>query len=289
YRFGFQGQFAEEDPETGYTAFESRLLDKRLGRWLTTDPAGQFWSPYLAMGNNPINGVDPDGEKWYESTSNPGTFEWFTGWQSFKAFMSSDWSMTPRGGTTTNFGSGWTTTAEPVTITGSIPNMVKSPWGGMMLNPVKFGNYNPGTISQYVPNFFGRIEESTLGQTFVGKAVYGVVDDAYVYSTSFIYGPSGARHLNRSGVVGSELQDAGISTLTNFVPIGKMGSALGIGKKTLNAGQFNALYKGSGITAATGGGVQIRAYNQAIRTHTGFQKAFTWFGIGTTAVGATQK
>lgn len=28
---------------------------------MTTDPAGQYYSPYLAMGNNRISGVDPDG------------------------------------------------------------------------------------------------------------------------------------------------------------------------------------------------------------------------------------
>src|SRR5690606_37471308 len=32
-----------------------------LGRWLTTDPAGQYHSPYLGMGNNPISRIDPDG------------------------------------------------------------------------------------------------------------------------------------------------------------------------------------------------------------------------------------
>jgi hypothetical protein len=26
------------------------------------DPAGEFVSPYVGMGNNPVNGVDPDGE-----------------------------------------------------------------------------------------------------------------------------------------------------------------------------------------------------------------------------------
>ncbi len=59
YRYAYQGQ--EKDPETGKEAFQLRLWDARIGRWLTTDPAGQFSSPYLGMGNNPINGVDPDG------------------------------------------------------------------------------------------------------------------------------------------------------------------------------------------------------------------------------------
>jgi hypothetical protein len=32
-----------------------------LGRWLSVDPYGQYDSPYLGMGNNPINLIDPDG------------------------------------------------------------------------------------------------------------------------------------------------------------------------------------------------------------------------------------
>ncbi|MCL9807675.1 hypothetical protein NAT51_19285 [Flavobacterium amniphilum] len=42
-------------------AFELRLWDGRLGRWLTVDPYGQYFSPYLGMGNNPISRIDPDG------------------------------------------------------------------------------------------------------------------------------------------------------------------------------------------------------------------------------------
>ncbi|MEW7291258.1 RHS repeat-associated core domain-containing protein [Aquimarina sp. 2304DJ70-9] len=59
YRYTYQGQ--EKDPGTGKEAFELRLWDARIGRWLTTDPAGQYNSPYLGMGNNPITMVDPDG------------------------------------------------------------------------------------------------------------------------------------------------------------------------------------------------------------------------------------
>ena len=61
YRFGYQGQFAEEDQETGLNQFEARLYDARLGRWLTPDPARSHWSSYLAMGNNPLKFGDPDG------------------------------------------------------------------------------------------------------------------------------------------------------------------------------------------------------------------------------------
>ncbi len=56
----FQGQ--EKDPETGLYNFHARLYDEDLGRFLSVDPAGQYASPYLALGNNPASFVDPDGE-----------------------------------------------------------------------------------------------------------------------------------------------------------------------------------------------------------------------------------
>jgi RHS repeat-associated protein len=59
YRYAFQGQ--EKDPETGMEAFQLRLWDGRIGRWLSVDPMNEFDSPYLGMGNNPVNAIDPDG------------------------------------------------------------------------------------------------------------------------------------------------------------------------------------------------------------------------------------
>ncbi|MGY3793191.1 RHS repeat domain-containing protein [Aquimarina sp. 433] len=59
YRYAYQGQ--EKDTETGKEAFQLRLWDSRIGRWLTTDPYGEFSSPYLGMANNPIRIIDPDG------------------------------------------------------------------------------------------------------------------------------------------------------------------------------------------------------------------------------------
>jgi len=38
-----------------------RYYDPILGRWMTTDPAGEYFSPYSYVGGDPINLVDPDG------------------------------------------------------------------------------------------------------------------------------------------------------------------------------------------------------------------------------------
>ncbi|MEO0778614.1 MAG: RHS repeat-associated core domain-containing protein, partial [Bacteroidota bacterium] len=61
YRYGYQGQFAEQDAETGWNSFDLRAYDNRLGRWMTPDPYSEFHSPYVAMANDPINRYDPDG------------------------------------------------------------------------------------------------------------------------------------------------------------------------------------------------------------------------------------
>ena len=61
YRYGYQGQFSEYDSLTKTNNFQLRLYDPRFGRWLSPDPYGQFVSPYLAMGNDPVSGTDPDG------------------------------------------------------------------------------------------------------------------------------------------------------------------------------------------------------------------------------------
>ncbi len=63
YRYGYQGEYAEKEPElgNGVNSFELRMYDSRIGRWVSPDPAQQYFSPYLAMGNNGVNAIDPDG------------------------------------------------------------------------------------------------------------------------------------------------------------------------------------------------------------------------------------
>jgi RHS repeat-associated protein len=61
YRYGYQGQFAERDEETGWNHFELREYDAVVGRWMSGDPMSQFHSKYVGIGNDPCNGVDPTG------------------------------------------------------------------------------------------------------------------------------------------------------------------------------------------------------------------------------------
>ncbi|CAM1369940.1 hypothetical protein TPENAI_60753 [Tenacibaculum litopenaei] len=58
-KYAYQGH--EKKIETGMEAFQLRLWDSRIGRWLTADPEAEFHSPPVVMGNNPIRKIDPDG------------------------------------------------------------------------------------------------------------------------------------------------------------------------------------------------------------------------------------
>lgn len=58
YRYGYQGQ--AYDPRTEWYDFALRAYDPRLARWFNPDPYLEFYSPYLAMGNQP-GVIDPTG------------------------------------------------------------------------------------------------------------------------------------------------------------------------------------------------------------------------------------
>jgi RHS repeat-associated protein len=67
-RYFFQGQEMDDEVkgEGNSYDFGARMLDPRLGRWLSIDPkAAKFVSesPYIFVGNNPIIFIDPSGEE----------------------------------------------------------------------------------------------------------------------------------------------------------------------------------------------------------------------------------
>lgn len=67
-RYTYQSDFSEYDEYTKWHSFELRgNYDPRLGTWYSVDPYSQYASPYVGMGNSPVNGVDPDGGFFSES------------------------------------------------------------------------------------------------------------------------------------------------------------------------------------------------------------------------------
>ena len=57
----YQGAFAELDEDIQWTDFPLRNYDAQTGRWVQQDPYQQFASPYIGMGDDPVNNIDPSG------------------------------------------------------------------------------------------------------------------------------------------------------------------------------------------------------------------------------------
>lgn len=54
----------------GILHYSDTIAPIDIARWLKTDPANQYHSPYIGMGNNPVNLIDPNG-----ATTNP-IYDW---------------------------------------------------------------------------------------------------------------------------------------------------------------------------------------------------------------------
>ncbi len=57
----YTGKERQREGGLEWADFGARHYDAQLGRWHAQDPAAQYNSPYLAMGNSPVVNVDPDG------------------------------------------------------------------------------------------------------------------------------------------------------------------------------------------------------------------------------------
>lgn len=90
-KYLYQGK--ELIAQTGWHDFGSRVYYGDLGRWFATDPQNQFASPYLAMGNMPVMGVDPDGEFFWLPVILGAVLGGYQGYQIGSANNASGWGM----------------------------------------------------------------------------------------------------------------------------------------------------------------------------------------------------
>ena len=57
----YQEAFSEYDEDIQWNDFALRNYDPQIARWVQQDPYQQFASPYVALGGDPVNMVDPSG------------------------------------------------------------------------------------------------------------------------------------------------------------------------------------------------------------------------------------
>lgn len=68
YNYKYQEKELQTENNLRQYDFGSRMYDPSTGRWHVIDPKSEEFfgmSPYMAMGNNPVIAIDPDGEFWF--------------------------------------------------------------------------------------------------------------------------------------------------------------------------------------------------------------------------------
>jgi len=147
YRFGFNGQELDNEV-TGVTgshlAFEYRIHDARIGRFLSVDPHADNYpnaSPYCYVENNPIMRIDPDGRDWYQAES--GAVIWQKGDDSGVEIngekfnnIGTTYSQNIGNGVTIGYTQNEATSMTTNTMSSDqwVPQYSKSDWGGTPAN-----------------------------------------------------------------------------------------------------------------------------------------------------------
>jgi RHS repeat-associated protein len=182
--YGFQGNYSEEETETGWDEFDLRAYDPQIGRWTAPDPYDQYPSPYTGMGNNPINRIDPNG-----------------GFDFFRDECTG--SVVSRPGNTSEFifidGQKYKNIGKTLDLYGDfeiIPGifnpfkmgtLVELPSGKLEYRPGEdlatlYIRYNTASIKKYEPNFWQRRSEGGI----LSKILYDVADGPYVSFQNFV-------------------------------------------------------------------------------------------------------
>ena len=108
------------------------------------DPAGQFWSPYLGMGNSWPNGVDPDGELFGEFIAN--IYSLFSGGTVVQA--GNDWLVVKDGQVLANCGGSGISFGKSTALgVGSQVEFIDGMDGKVIFDPNSVGN-----SGYYVPS-----------------------------------------------------------------------------------------------------------------------------------------
>ena len=286
----------EKDKNTGYNYFGARYYDSENSVWLSVDPMSdeRLWvSPYSYCQNSPVIRTDPTGAlDWIPPNEKGGKWTAEAGdgaWQLYEhRENSASWDEVKQAVKNLNFKRGESNEfmvhpGDKVTLPGSGSNSGESTSSGINYTPTKEHqnlaipeNYDSGNISQYEPSW---VDEWSESNNFFAGLSYGIIDDAYVYTTSIIFGPNKSRHLNGTGATRKEITNSGLNTITNFAPVGSIGKFLKIENKVLNASKYGAKYKGTGALRVphSSRGLNIRKHNNIIRENNQFNKDYLYF------------
>ena len=267
-RFEFNGKDKEPYGATSLSDYGHRLYDNMYGRWASVDPLAEKYhshSPYNFVGGNPITRIDPDGQDWYQN--NDGDVLWLD---------KSDETVTHREIEYQNIGTAYSYRMADGSVAGFNQNTMVSQHmvADASLSTVRgeFLSINPSGIEMLVDDLPAPLQW-TLG------LVRGVMDDAYIAIQSFYN--SNPTHLNGSLATPKEKLNAGVNSAASAAGYLSLGFISG---NPANAANFNAIQRGTGITAASSGGAYIRYYNQTVRQIPRLTKTYENMGYGLSVI-----
>ncbi|NQX37567.1 RHS repeat-associated core domain-containing protein [Pedobacter steynii] len=224
YRNGFQGQYADADKETGWNSFELRMYDPEIGRWMSVDPAGQYSSPYLSMGNNPVNKVDPDGG--------------YDFWHGFAKWLASGFSgKFKRAESGDRKGQYYISKVVNDHSPGEV-NIIRALDFGAGDHGGKF--YPNGTIASYEPDLVDKWSDS---DHWIAEMTYNTADGFYLGFGSLVPGSSQS-HLNGRASISTERIGAFINSGTSIFPFGKAVQLI----PKMNVIKFSSVISGTAIS-----------------------------------------
>jgi hypothetical protein len=188
------------------------MYDGRVGRWMTTDPYSQYHSPYLAMGNNPIGNIDPDGGRdvYYNNDgSHSHTKNWLVFWK-----INRYWG---EGETSVSQGKFWAM-SDQIALHG--------------------GTVNASSFEYVGPEKLDWVDDWAAKTDLLGSFSYDLVNSTSVILQSLVVDPN-LNQLNGDGIThGSwEHQQLGFEGLSNIVPQAKMATAAVVLVKRVPKGQ----------------------------------------------------
>ncbi len=268
YRYDYQGLYAQKDNITNWNDFELRMYDGKVGGWLSMDPKGIGFSPYVGMGNNPVSLNDPDGgDPWHPDdngnlVADPGDNA-VTLSDYLKISLSSAQSLF---GTAGNWDNG-TDKLGLTDITGHYLTANDAIGKGFItvLSQVMYVNKTPDEVQGWSPSgvtgaFYNLNHNWGIG----GRILYGTLDQFVVTGTRMVgiggdeSDPGDGRHLDGSAATKKELLNAGVGTVSSFIPFGEIEGSMAGEAKVLSASEFSTKYAGE-ISAGKPG--VVNAYN----------------------------
>src|SRR5690554_639841 len=180
--------------------FGSCFYDPQVGRWFTPDPADQFHNPFLAMGNNPVMYVDPDGEFVHIIIGAVvgGAINLATNWDNIDNFgegLAAFGAGAASGALTMTLGPGGA--ALGGAIVGGTNSTIAQTGNGVGLSDVNWGTFAGETVLGAASGFAGGYVGGAVSNGLAAKGIGGVINGAASgfaggFTGGFVYGSGSA-------------------------------------------------------------------------------------------------